>query len=135
MPSDLTAAAIVEYVRYDLPAGRRAAFEAAYARAGGILAASPHCLGWELRRSVEEPGHYVVRIEWDSLAGHVRGFRESAPDPDLLRRAERLRRVPPGDGTLRSRERSAFKCPEPVTGYLTRLPRNISVQWLWRPTG
>jgi Antibiotic biosynthesis monooxygenase len=45
----------------------------------GILGASPHCLGWELRRSVEEPGHYVVRIEWDSLAGHVRGFRESAP--------------------------------------------------------
>jgi heme-degrading monooxygenase HmoA len=39
----------------------------------------PHCLGWELRRSVEEPGHYVVRIEWDSLAGHVHGFRESAP--------------------------------------------------------
>jgi quinol monooxygenase YgiN len=39
----------------------------------------PHCLGWELRRSVEEPGHYVVRIEWDSPAGHVHGFRESAP--------------------------------------------------------
>jgi len=70
---------IIEYVRYDLPADRRAPFEAAYARVGGILTASPHCLGWDLRRSVEEPGHYVVRIEWDSLDGHVRGFRESAP--------------------------------------------------------
>jgi heme-degrading monooxygenase HmoA len=79
MPSEVTGPAIVEYVRYDLPAGRRAAFEAAYARVGGLLSASPHCLGWELRRSVEEPGHYVVRIEWDSLAGHIRGFRESAP--------------------------------------------------------
>jgi heme-degrading monooxygenase HmoA len=79
MPSEVTGQAIIEYVRYDLPADRRAAFEAAYARVGGILDASPHCLGWELRRSVEEPGHYVIRIEWDSLAGHVHGFRESAP--------------------------------------------------------
>jgi heme-degrading monooxygenase HmoA len=79
MPPGVTGPAIVEYVRYDLPADRRAAFEAAYGRVGGILAASPHCLGWELRRSVEEPGHYVVRIEWDSLDGHVRGFRESEP--------------------------------------------------------
>jgi heme-degrading monooxygenase HmoA len=85
MPSGATGSppesgpAIVEYVRYDLPADRRPAFEAAYARVGGILDASPHCLGWELRRSVEEPGHYVVRIEWDSLDGHVRGFRESEP--------------------------------------------------------
>ena len=78
-PASESGPAIVEYVRYDLPAAHRTAFEAAYARVGGILDASPHCLGWELRRSVEEPGHYVVRIEWDSLAGHVHGFRESAP--------------------------------------------------------
>lgn len=70
---------IVEYVRYELPAARRAAFEAVYDRVGGILDGSPHCLGWELRRCVEEPGHYVVRIEWDSVDGHVLGFRESAP--------------------------------------------------------
>jgi heme-degrading monooxygenase HmoA len=70
---------IVEYVRYELPAGQRGAFEAAYARVGGILGASPHCLGWELRRAVEDPGHYVVRIEWDSIGGHIHGFRESVP--------------------------------------------------------
>lgn len=70
---------IVEYVRYELPADRCAAFEAAYGRVGGILDASPHCLGWELRNSVEEPGHYIVRIEWDSISGHVDGFRNSGP--------------------------------------------------------
>jgi hemoglobin len=70
---------IVEYVRYELPVDRQADFEAAYAQVGGILNAAPNCLGWELRRSVEDPGHYVVRIEWDSIAGHVAGFRESAP--------------------------------------------------------
>jgi hemoglobin len=70
---------IVEYVRYELPVAKRAAFEAAYAQVGGVLDAAPNCLGWELRRSVEDPGHYVVRIEWDSIAGHVDGFRASAP--------------------------------------------------------
>jgi heme-degrading monooxygenase HmoA len=70
---------IVEYVRYDLPPDRRAAFEAAYGRAGGLLEASPHCLGWEFRRGIEDPGQYVIRIEWDSVDGHMRGFRESEP--------------------------------------------------------
>jgi hypothetical protein len=75
---------IVEYVRYELPASRRAPFEAAYAQVGGILDGSPHCLGWELRNSVEEPGHYVVRIEWDSISGHLDGFRESEPFQEFL---------------------------------------------------
>ena len=70
---------IVEYVRYDLPAGQRAAFEAAYGRVGGLLEASPHCLGWEIRRGIEDPGQYVIRIEWDSVDGHMLGFRESEP--------------------------------------------------------
>jgi heme-degrading monooxygenase HmoA len=28
-------------------------------------------------RGVEEPTHYIVRIEWDSLEGHEQGFRKS----------------------------------------------------------
>ena len=78
MPSDVTGPAIIEYVRYDLPlpAGRLRGRLRPRRRHPDRV---PHCLGWELRRSVEEPGHYVVRIEWDSLAGHVHGFRESAP--------------------------------------------------------
>lgn len=70
---------IVEYIRYDLPPDQRAAFEAAYGRVGGIVAASPHCLGWEIRRGIEDTGQYVIRIEWDSVDGHMRGFRESEP--------------------------------------------------------
>jgi heme-degrading monooxygenase HmoA len=70
---------IVEYVRYDLPADRRDAFEAAYGRVGRLLDASPHCQGWELRRGIEDPGQYVIRIEWDSVDGHMLGFRESEP--------------------------------------------------------
>lgn len=66
---------IVEYIRYAIDEPRRAAFEAAYADAQDALRASPHCLGWELARCVEDPGQYVLRIEWDSADGHLRGFR------------------------------------------------------------
>ncbi|HEY0020519.1 MAG TPA: antibiotic biosynthesis monooxygenase [Longimicrobium sp.] len=70
---------IVEYVRYQIPAERRDAFEAAYAAAQPSLQASPHCLSWELSRCSEDPGQYTLRIEWDSAEGHMQGFRRG-PD-------------------------------------------------------
>ena len=69
---------IVEYVRYTIDAARAEAFEAAYARAAAALEASPHCLAYELSRCVEAPESYVLRIEWDSVDGHLQGFRRSA---------------------------------------------------------
>ena len=68
---------IVEYVRYTIPEGRGAAFEQAYAEASGPLAASPHCLAYELSVCAEDPASYVLRIEWDSAEGHMQGFRRS----------------------------------------------------------
>lgn len=68
---------IVEYIRYAIAEDRRTAFEAAYAEAQTALAASPHCLGWELARCGEDPGQYVLRIEWDTAEGHLQGFRRS----------------------------------------------------------
>lgn len=32
----------------------------------------------EIAQGVEEPDHFIVRIEWDSLEGHEKGFRTSA---------------------------------------------------------
>jgi heme-degrading monooxygenase HmoA len=69
---------IVEYIRYTIPDGQRAEFEAAYARAAASLHQSTHCLGYELAHGVEEPEHYILRIEWDSREGHEQGFRSSA---------------------------------------------------------
>ena len=69
---------IVEYIRYTVPTDPSAEFEAAYAQAAPVLDADPHCLRWEVGKGVEEPEHYVVRIEWDSLDGHLQGFRRSA---------------------------------------------------------
>jgi quinol monooxygenase YgiN len=68
---------IVEYIRYVLPSAEAEQFERDYALAGKSLDASPHCLAYELSRCEEEPGSYILRIEWDSLEGHMQGFRGS----------------------------------------------------------
>jgi quinol monooxygenase YgiN len=68
---------IVEYIRYEIEPARREAFLAAWRDAAHELRGSPHCLRYEVSQGVEEPGHFVVRIEWDSVEGHERGFRTS----------------------------------------------------------
>jgi quinol monooxygenase YgiN len=68
---------IVEYIRYKIDEERRAAFEKAYAKAGESLAASSHCLAYELSRCTEDAQQYILRIEWDSADGHMKGFRSS----------------------------------------------------------
>jgi quinol monooxygenase YgiN len=70
---------IVEYIRYRIDPNRSDEFEAAYRRAGALLDASPHCERWEASRCVDEPDKQIVRIEWDSVEGHLQGFRQS-PD-------------------------------------------------------
>ena len=66
---------IIEYIRYRISPDRQTVFETAYQDAGKILEASEHCLSYELARCTDEPGSYVVRIEWDSIEGHLQGFR------------------------------------------------------------
>lgn len=68
---------VVEYIRYTVPAARAEDFVAAYRKAGEVLDADPHCLDYEVARGVEEPEHFVVRIDWDSVEGHEQGFRAS----------------------------------------------------------
>jgi quinol monooxygenase YgiN len=68
---------IVEYTRYKIDSTRSETFELAYKRAGGSLEASSHCLTYELSRCTEDPDHYILRIEWDSEEGHLKGFRSS----------------------------------------------------------
>jgi len=36
-----------------------------------------HCLAYELSHCKEDADHYVLRIEWDSEQGHLKGFRSS----------------------------------------------------------
>jgi quinol monooxygenase YgiN len=75
---------IVEYIRYRLKESSNEpretvfeAFEAAYRAASSSLDASPHCLGYELSHCMEEQDRYILRIEWDSIDGHLTGFRRA----------------------------------------------------------
>jgi len=66
---------VVEYIRYGVPAERSEAFERAYQEAASALELDEHCQAYEVSRCAEEPTSYVVRLEWDSIEGHERGFR------------------------------------------------------------
>lgn len=68
---------IVEYIRYKIPPSDASRFEQDYAEAGRSLDASAHCLDYELTRCLDEPGSYILRIQWDSVEGHMQGFRGS----------------------------------------------------------
>jgi len=68
---------IAEYTRYKIDKEHRDSFEADYKKAGESLKASDHCLGYELSHCTEDRDHYILRIEWDSEEGHLKGFRSS----------------------------------------------------------
>jgi heme-degrading monooxygenase HmoA len=69
---------ILEIATLDIKRGQTAAFEAAFAKAQLIIAASPGYLRHELQRCVEEDHRYVLLAWWQSLEAHTVGFRESA---------------------------------------------------------
>lgn len=70
---------VIEYIRYRIPPDDVETFVQAYERAALSLDAAPNCLGYELARCVEEPDRFILRIHWDSVEGHMSGFRGSEP--------------------------------------------------------
>jgi len=69
---------IVEYIRYKIadPA-QQVELIKAYETAQESLMKSPHCLGYELAQCTEDKECFVLRIEWNSHDGHLKGFRNS----------------------------------------------------------
>lgn len=68
---------IVEYIRYAIDEPRQASFQSAYEQAADALDGSEHCVDYELSRCVDDPGSFILRIGWDSVEGHMQGFRQS----------------------------------------------------------
>jgi quinol monooxygenase YgiN len=68
---------INEYIRYRIPVDRADSFIKDYQAAGSALQASPHCHGYRLTRCEEAPDQFILHIRWDSLEGHLNGFRTS----------------------------------------------------------
>jgi hemoglobin len=69
---------IVEYTRYKIDEKRRSAFVDDYRKAAESLKASQNCLAHELTQCTEEESSFILRLEWDSEEGHLKGFRNSA---------------------------------------------------------
>ena len=70
---------ILESAALEVKPGQAREFEAAFARAERIIAASPGYLGHELRRCLERPNRYLLLVRWRALEDHTEGFRKSAP--------------------------------------------------------
>jgi len=75
---------IIEYIRYTIEENKQSEFEAAYARASVPLIAFTQCQAYELSHCVEEPQRYILRIVWDSLESHMKGFRGSPEFRDFF---------------------------------------------------
>lgn len=69
---------ILEVAILNVRAGLGSAFEASFAEAGTIIAASPGCISHELHRCVEIADRYILLVKWRSLEDHTTGFRGSA---------------------------------------------------------
>ena len=68
---------IVELAQIAVTPGREAEFEAIFPTAISVLGKSKGYLAHELRRSVENPSRYMLRVEWETLEDHTVGFRNS----------------------------------------------------------
>ncbi|MDB6084770.1 MAG: Antibiotic biosynthesis monooxygenase [Gammaproteobacteria bacterium] len=68
---------IVEAALLTIRHGNESEFEAVFPAAIAILASSKGYLAHELRRSIETPNRYALRVEWATLEDHTVGFRGS----------------------------------------------------------
>ncbi len=68
---------IVEYTRYHVADEQRSTLERAYERAQSVFVASPHGLSYELSGCIEDPTSSILRREWNSAQGYLKGFRGS----------------------------------------------------------
>ena len=68
---------VLEHALLSVRPGQEDDFEAAFAAAKAVIAASPGFQGLRLSRCLERPGTYLLLVEWDRLEDHIDGFRGS----------------------------------------------------------
>lgn len=77
---------ILEVAVLNVRQGQEQEFEAAFAGARRIIAASPGCLSHRLERCLETPGRYLLLVQWRTLEDHTIGFRQSTPYEEWKKR-------------------------------------------------
>lgn len=73
---------MLEQAQIVVEEARAAEFEQAYAEAVQVLAGQAGFRRVALCRGIENPGSYLLLVEWDTLEAHTQGFRQS---PDFQR--------------------------------------------------
>lgn len=68
---------ILEHALLAVKPGEEQRFESAFAQAQQIIAGMPGYLSHQLQRCIEEPGRYLLLVEWERLEDHTEGFRQS----------------------------------------------------------
>lgn len=70
---------IYEMTDIHIQPGQQAAFEAAIQHAAQtIITQAKGFIRYSIRRAVENPEHYQLQIEWETLDDHMVGFRQSS---------------------------------------------------------
>jgi len=69
---------ILETAILNVRPGKESAFQAAFAVASPIIAATPGYISHRLHRSIETSNRYLLLVQWQTLESHTVNFRESA---------------------------------------------------------
>lgn len=69
---------ILELAILNVKPGQERAFEAAFEKAQAIISSMQGYMGHQLQNCVETPNRYLLLVNWNALADHTEGFRQSA---------------------------------------------------------
>lgn len=77
---------ITEIAEIEVKPGMEETFIAGVASCKPVFLRAPGCHGMELQRSIEHPRHFLLLVQWETVAHHMEQFR-NAPDFELWRKA------------------------------------------------
>jgi heme-degrading monooxygenase HmoA len=69
---------ILEIAQIDVKPGMAAEFESGVTKAAPVFKRAKGCKGMTLQKSHENPAHYRLFVQWETLENHTKDFRESA---------------------------------------------------------
>jgi heme-degrading monooxygenase HmoA len=69
---------VLEVAILNVKPGQSNAFESAFRQAQSIISSMPGYISHQLQRCIEVPDQYVLLVNWQQLADHTIGFRQSS---------------------------------------------------------
>ena len=69
---------ILEIVTWKIKPGQEREFENGFRQAQRYLANAAGYCSHQLQRCIEEPGKYLLLVNWEKLEDHTEGFRQSS---------------------------------------------------------